>query len=418
MRISSYIFIALAAILLCTCSRRKTADSSEAEAPATPVQVAIAQRQSLEQIITAEAVLYPFRQANITPKISAPVARFLVQRGDHVHTGQLLALLEARDLRASAQETKELYDQAQAAYATTANATVPEDLAKAKADLPAALQTLDAARKLLENRQKLLQQGAIAQKLVDDARVAEVQAQAQFDTAAEHLKSVQNVSRVEQVKAAQAQVQAAKAHYESAAAQVAYAEIRSPLDGVIADRPLNLGEMASAGSPLFTIVNISRVVARVNVPAQQASALHVGDKATVSGAGGDLAGKITVVSPAVDPSTTTLQVWVEAPNPAEKLKLGSTVQVSMDAGAIPDAIVVPVSALLASDEGGEKVMIAGSDSLAHEHKVEVGVRSRGNVQIVSGVEPGDRVITQGALGLDDKAKIEIAKPAPESATEK
>jgi RND family efflux transporter MFP subunit len=116
------------------------------------------------------------------------------------------------------------------------------------------------------------------------------------------------------------------------------------------------------------------------------------------------------VSPAVDPNTTTVQVWVEAPNPGEKLKPGTTVQISVDAGEIADATVVPVAALLASDEGGEKVMVAGSDSLAHEHKVEVGVRSGDEVQIVSGVNPGDQVIVEGGLGLDDKAKIQIGKP--------
>lgn len=400
--------VALVALWLGACSKKAPDDA--AESPATPVQVATAQKQPLDQMITAEAVLYPLTQASITPKISAPVARFLVQRGDHVHTGQLLAVLEDRDLRASAQESKELYDQAEAAYATTANATVPDGLTKAKADLASALQGLDAAKKVLESRQKLLREGAIAQRLVDDAGVAQVQAQAQFDTAEQNLKSLESVGRVEQIKSADAQMQAAKAHYQGAEAQVSYAEIRSPLNGVIADRPLNIGEMASAGSPLFTVVDISRVVARANIPAQQASLLKVGDKATVSGAGGDITGKIIVVSPAVDPSTTTLQVWVEAPNAGEKLKLGSTVHVSMNAGVIPDAIVVPVSALLASDEGGEKVMIAGSDSLAHEQKVEVGVRSGDKVQIISGVKSGDQVITEGGLGLDDKAKIEITKP--------
>ncbi|MBV8898453.1 MAG: efflux RND transporter periplasmic adaptor subunit [Acidobacteriaceae bacterium] len=395
-------------LLLGSCSKKAPADA--AESAAAPVQVAAAEKQPLQQVVAAEAVLYPLKQANITPKISAPVARFLVQRGDHVHTGQLLAVLEDRDLRASAQESKELYDQAQAAYTTTTGATMPDDLTKAKSDVASALQALDAAKKVLESRQKLLREGAIAQRLVDDARVAQVQAKAQFDTAAQNLNSLENVGRVEQVKSADAQMQAAKAHYQSAEAQVSYAEIRSPLNGIIADRPSNIGEMASAGSPLFTVVDISRVVARANIPAQQASLLKVGDQATVSGAGGDITGKITVVSPAVDPSTTTLQVWVEAPNPGEKLKLGSTVQVSMNAGVIPDAVVVPASALLASDEGGEKVMIAGSDSLAHEQKVEVGVRSGDNVQILSGVKPGDRVITEGGLGLDDKAKIEVTKP--------
>jgi len=82
----------------------------------------------------------------------------------------------------------------------------------------------------------------------------------------------------------------------------------------------------------------------------------------------------------------------------------------VDAGEIPDAIVVPVSALLASESGGEKIMVAGSDGLAHEHGVQVGVRSGDDVQIVSGVNSGEQVITEGGLGLDDKAKIQIEKP--------
>ena len=82
----------------------------------------------------------------------------------------------------------------------------------------------------------------------------------------------------------------------------------------------------------------------------------------------EVPGKVTVVSPAVDPNTTTVQVWVEASNTGERMKLGSTVQISIDAEQIPDAIVIPVAALLPSDEGGEKVMVAGTDGLAHERR--------------------------------------------------
>jgi HlyD family secretion protein len=190
------------------------------------------------------------------------------------------------------------------------------------------------------------------------------------------------------------------------------------MSGVVADRPVNVGEMASSGSALVSIVDLSRVVARASIPVQQSAALKLGDPATISGAGVELTGKVTVVSPAVDPNTTTIQVWVEAPNPGERLKLGSTVQISVDAGAIPNAIIVPVSALLASDEGGEKVMIAGSDGLAHERPVKTGVRSGDEVQILSGVKEGEQVITQGGLGLDDKAKIQIAKPGETDESDK
>jgi HlyD family secretion protein len=414
-----YISVALLACLpgLQSCSNKAaSADAGGADeaAAAAPVQVTPAARQTIHEVVTAEAVLYPIKQASITPKVSAPVARFLVQRGDHVREGQLLAILEDRDLVAAAQESKQLYEQSEAAFETTKNATMPDDLTKARADAESAREALDASKRVYQNRLSLLQQGAVAQKLVDDAKVALVQAQALYDTSNQHLKSLESVGRPEQLKAAQAQRDAARAHYESAAAQVSYAEVRSPISGVISDRPINVGEMASAGSPLLSVVDISKVIARANVAIREAAAIRTGRPATITTAGGELPAKVTVVSPAVDPNTTTIQIWIEATNKGELLKPGTTAQISMDIGDVPNAVVVPASALLAADDGGERVMIAGKDSLAHESKVKVGVRTSDQAQILSGVNPGDQVITEGALGLDDKAKITITQPADEA----
>ncbi len=186
--------------------------------------------------------------------------------------------------------------------------------------------------------------------------------------------------------------------------------MRSPIAGIVSDRPLNVGEMASAGSALVSIVDISRVVARMNVPVQSAAAVRVGKAATITGAGMAVDGKVTVVSPVVDPNATTIQIWVEAANTKEILKPGITVQVSIEASDIPDATVVPAAALFNAEEGGEKVLVVGSDSLVQSRKVEVGVRTAELVQITSGVKAGEQVVTSGGLGLDDKAKVEISKP--------
>ncbi len=407
-----YFCFAIGALLLtAACSKSKpAADAGGAEAaPASPVEVATAKRETIQNLITAEGILYPLKQASIVPKISAPVSRFLVQRGDHVKQGQLVAVLEDRDLVAAAQESKQLYDQAQAAYQTTIAATMPDELTKAKTDVETARQAADAAQKVFESRQTLLRQGALSQRLVEDARVAMVQAKGQFETAQQHLNSLEAVGRKEQVKGAQAQMDAAKAHYAGAAAQVSYAEVRSPITGVVSDRPINVGELANSSSALISVVDISRVIARANLTVQQAAAITVGRPATISGPGAELKGKVTVVSPAVDPNTTTVQIWVEAANPGERLKLGTTVQIAVDAGETPNTVVVPISALLASDEGGEKVMVAGSDSLAHERPVKLGIRSGDDVQVLDGLKEGEQVITQGGLGLDDKAKIEVSK---------
>ena len=396
--------------LLAGCSSPKDAGKAAEDAPAAPVQVAVAKLGSIQRTVQAEAVLYPVKQATIVPKITAPVQRFLVQRGDHVRQGQLLAVLEDRDLVASAQESKQLYQQAQAGFETTRSLTMPDDLTKAQTDVASAREGLDAARKLYDNRVSLLREGALAQKLVDDAKVALVQAQSQFETSQQHLKSLQSVGRTEQLKNAQSQMEAAKSHYQSSQAQASYAEVRSPISGVISDRPLNIGEMASAGSALFSIVDISRINARANVPVHEAALIRVGRPATISEPNGELTGKVTVVSPAVDPNTTTVQVWVEVRNKGEVLKPGVTAQLSIDVGEIDNTVVVPAAAILSAEDGGDKVMLAGADGLAHESKVRVGVRTADEAQILSGVKPGDRVIVEGALGLDDNAKVNVAKP--------
>ncbi len=395
--------------MLTGCGQAKEKAAAEAEAP-TPVQVDDVTRGPIDLIVNANAVLYPVNQANVTSKISAPIRRVLVNRGDHVKAGQLLAELEDRDLTASEQESKSQLDQAQSSYQTTTGATVPEDRTKAEDDVQADQQAFDAAKKLYDNRVDLVKQGALAQKLADDARVAMVQAQSALDTARRHLQSVQQVTGAEQQKGAQAQVNAAKAHYESASAQVAYASVRSPIAGIVADRPLYPGDTAAAGAPIATIVDISRVIARANVSVKDAASVTVGRPATITGPEGVLPGKVTVVSPAVDPGTSTVEIWVQADNPGEKMKPGGTVQVSIRADLIKDTILVPAAALLNSDEGGEKVMVVqqqGKDMLARERKVNVGIREGNRVQILGGVNEGEKVITSGGLGLDDKAKVTI-----------
>ncbi|HMD50115.1 MAG TPA: efflux RND transporter periplasmic adaptor subunit [Bryobacteraceae bacterium] len=402
--------IALAA--LAGCSKPKEA---ETEAVA-PVQVTEVTRDSIQRVITGDAIVYPVDQASVVPKISAPIRTFAVKRGDHVAKDQVVATLENRDLEAAVAENKQLVAQAQASQRTTTGAQIPEDANKARQDVTSTKEALDAAQKVYESRKQLFEQGALARRLVDEANVAYVQARSQYEVAEQHLHALENVSRTEQTKGAEAQTQAAQARYSAAEAQLSYSVIRSPIAGVVADRPLYPGEMAAAGTPLLTIMDVSRVIARANIPVAQAATLRVGDTAKIvqGEAGIELEGKVTVVSPAVDPNSTTVEVWVEANNPREKMKPGATVRVSIVAETIPNAIVIPITALLPSDEGGVQVLVVGSDSAAHEKKVDLGAREPDKVQVVKGLDAGEKVITGGAVGLDDGAKVRIvAAPAPD-----
>jgi HlyD family secretion protein len=150
----------------------------------------------------------------------------------------------------------------------------------------------------------------------------------------------------------------------------------------------------------------------VNLSQAQAKNIKVGDEATLSPTDGSepAMGKVTVVSPAVDANSTTVQVWVQAPNAGERLRAGAAVRVSIVAATIDNATIVPAAALLPSDEGGTIVITVDDKNVAHHRPVMLGIREPDTVQVLDGVQPGERVVTVGGLGLDDMAKVRIAKP--------
>ncbi len=206
-----------------------------------PVQGPIAEQ------IAADAILAPIAEAAIAPKITAPVKKFYVQRGERVKEGELLVTLENADLTAAAMDNRGSLEAAQATYATTTKAQVPEDTLKAESDLAAAKANLDLNKSIVESRKQLFAEGAIPGRDLDTAEAALVQAQATYDAAAKHLESVRSVSREAALKAAKGQLTSAEGKYKGAEAQVSYSEIRSPINGVVIDRPLFAGETASAG---------------------------------------------------------------------------------------------------------------------------------------------------------------------------
>ena len=396
------------------CSSEKPPDSA-----AVTVQAAAVEKTTIQRTVEAQAILFPLQQAAIVPKISAPVQKFLVKRGSPVKQGQLLAVLENRDLSAAAQDTKGAYDQAQATYETTTAASLPEEIQKAEADTQQAQQSQDAQEKVFQSRQQLYEQGALPRKELDQSRVDVTQARNQYALAKKHLDALLAIGKQQELKAAAGQLESAKGKYLGAQAQLGYSEVRSPINGVVTDRPLYPGEMAAAGTPLLTVMDTSSVIAKAHIPQENAAALRVGDKGTmaVPGIPEPVSGKVTVVSPALDPSSTTIEIWFEAKNPKQELKPGTSVHISVTAQTVKDALVVPSSAILTGPDGSTTVMLAGPDGLAHQQSVKLGIRNGEDVQVVEGVSANDKVVTSGAYGLPDKTKIKIEAaeaPAEES----
>lgn len=377
--------------------------------PMVSVQTQPAERATISQVVSSEAVVFPLQQATVAPKITSTIAEFKVQRGSRVKKGQLLAVLENKDLEATEEATRGDLQQAEANYATTVDSSLPQQIQKAELDAAAAQTAFEAQQKIYESRKQLFQQGAIPRRDLDAAEVALAQTRGQRDENQKQLEDLKRVGKEQIIKAAQGTKESAEGKHRAAAAQLGYSLIHSPIDGVVTDRPLFVGDLATANQPILTVMDTSRLIAKAHIPQSAAAALKVGDRAELKVSGADQAvkGQVTLVSPAVDPGSTTIEVWVEAKKPDAALKPGATVQVSMIAKTVADAIVVPSAAVFKDSAGADFVIVAGPDLRAHQKKVQLGIRNHDVTQVTNGVAPGEPIITAGGYALPDNTKIKI-----------
>jgi len=401
------VFTALGLFLLGGCG-----DAEKEKVPVVSVQTTPAQRGPISQIIAADAVVYPLEQATIAPKITSTVKHFLVQRGSRVKKGQLLAELENKDLEAAAQASKGDFQQADATYETTVGASLPQQIQRAELDAATAKSAFDAQQKVYDSRKTLFQQGAIPRRDLDLAEVAFLQARSQNEQAQKQLADLQRLGKEEALRAAQGSRLSAEGHMLGAEAQLSYSRITSPIDGVVTDRPLYEGDLANANQPILTVMNTSRLIAKAHIPQSEAAILKVGNAAELKVPGLDepIKGRVSLVSPALDPGSTTIEVWVEASKPDPALRPGMSLELSMTAKTVKDAIVVPTAAVFKNAEGADYVLLAGSDQKAHQKTVRLGIRNSDLTQIAGGINPGDPVVTTGGYAVPDGTQIKIEKP--------
>jgi len=422
----SKILIAMLCATLSLASGCKKAE--ETPVPEVTVEVVHPRQGSISELISADATLAPLAQAAIATKVTAPVRKFFVQRGARVKAGQLLATLENSDLEAAALDNKGSYAAAQATYETATRATVPEDFTKAQLDLTQAKATLELNQSIVNSRAQLFAQGAIPGRDLDTAKATLVQSQAAYDIAKQHLESLQSVSRKAALESAQGQLASARGKYLGAQAQLSYTEIRSPIDGVVTDRPLFAGETAAAGTPVLTVMDTSALLAKLHLSQMQAQQLSAGAAAqlTIPGVDEPVPAKVSLISPALDPGSTTVEVWLRVENPKGLFRPGTAVHAVITGRTADPALLIPAEAVQTATDGTTRsVMVVSADGAAHKHLVTLGIQTPGDVQVLDGLSPTDTVITTGAYGLDDGTKVKIgapgegdAKPSAEKKDEK
>src|SRR6185437_13255536 len=152
---------------------------------------------------------------------------------------------------------------------------------------------------------------------LDTAKAALVQAQAAYDIAKQNFDAIKQVGNEAALQSAQGQLTSAKGKYLGAEAELSYTEIRSPINGVVTDRPLFAGETAAAGTPVITVMDTSALLAKLHISQMQAQQLSLGAAATITipGVADRVPPRVSLTSPALAPGSPTVEVWLRLENP-------------------------------------------------------------------------------------------------------
>lgn len=362
--------------------------------------VAPVTRQTIATSLSIAGQFIPYQNVELHAKVAGYIRTINVDIGDHVHTGQVLAVLEIPELVAQV-------DEAQAAvhHAEEEIQRSRSDVLRAQADNVA----LHANADRLVNTDKA-RPGLIAQQELDDATAKDRASQAQVDAAKSGLA------------AAQQQLEVAKANQHHFSALNDYARITAPYDGVVTWRFSDTGSLVQAGTstttglPVVTVAQVDLLRLRIPVPESLASKVRIGDSADVhvQATGEHFTGKVARFTDSLDTSTRTMQVEIDVPNPNYHLQPGMYADVTLSANSRPDALTVPIEAIQRGENNKTTVLVIDSQDKVQQRVVQVGVESSNKVEVLAGLAQGERVIV-GNLGSYQPG--EVVKPKRSAFTE-
>jgi cobalt-zinc-cadmium efflux system membrane fusion protein len=375
-RASSFAMVAaIAAACLAGCgsderANQMTSYNARESKSETPELFTIPQNQmSHVQVVTVEPVKLPrvlrltgavsynaFNTVPVITQVGGPVSRILVVPGERVKKGQSLLEVSSPD-----------YSLLYAAYLK-------------------ARDTYRVTDKNYARAQDLYEHHAIAERDLLQAESDRIQAQADLNAALLGLK-ILGIAKPEDLEKA------------PSSAEI---PLLAPIGGEVVERDVAPGQLLQAGATqAFIISDMSSVWVLANVYQGDMAAVHVGDQVTVQTDSypDKFQGKISFMSPALDPNTRTLQARIVVENPGEKLKNNMYVTATVNAGVEQNAIAVPDASVLRDDENQPFVYVATGSNQFGRRSVEIGQSASGKTQILKGLSPGDKVVGDGSLFL-------------------
>lgn len=348
------LLLSAGAVVACGDGEMSAAEQGSGAAPApAAVELLTAKLESLPLETRATGILEAASRVSPGTKILGRIDRVAVGEGDRTEKGALLARLESRDLEAA--------------------------VSQAEAAVRMADAQLENARAQRARIEELHGRGSVTDKNLEDVVAAHRVAEAALDQA--------------------------RANLAAARVTLSYAEIRSPLAGWVVDKRAEAGDMATPGVPLFTIEDLSRVKAVVQVPEADVVGLEEGAPAAVEVLGREIDATVDRIVPAGDPASRTFSVRLWLDNADGVLKSGMYARVGFVRGE-RSALVVPAAAVVARGQL-EGLFVAGDDGLLRLRWIKTGRRYEGaggsgpRLEILSGLEEGERFVARPAPGLAD-----------------
>jgi RND family efflux transporter MFP subunit len=345
--------------------------------------VAPVKRETIATSLSIAGEFIPYQNVELHAKVAGYIKNINVDIGDHVHTGEVLAVLEIPELVAQVDEAK-----AAVHHAEEEIQRAHSEVSRAEADNVA----LHANAERLVNTDKA-RPGLIAQQELDDATAKDRASQAQVDAATSSLA------------AAKQQLEVAKADEQHYSALGNYARIVAPYDGVVTWRFSDTGSLVQAGTsnssglPVVTVAQVNVLRLRIPVPESLAAKVRIGDSADVhvQATGEHFTGKVQRFTDSLDTSTRTMQVEIDVPNSNYHLQPGMYADVTLSANSRPNALTVPIEAIQRHDNNKTSVLVLDAQNRVQLRDVQGGVESSDAVEILSGLNEGERVLV-GNLG--------------------
>ena len=391
--------------LATSCSGSKANVRNEANAPAPPAAVevttATAIVRDLPRFFEATGSLTGDQQTDVSPSMAGKVVLVAVDLGSYVKRGQTIVRLDEVDMKLRVDQARAQVDQAKAALRQAEEKVGIRpgqvfDINKLP-EVANARVALELAEKNLRRSEKLIESGDISRSVYDQQKAQRDQLKEQYESALS-LARQNNAA----VLTAQANVANAESQLNLALRSQTYANVYSPIDGYVADRPADLGEYVSTTTKVATIVKINPLRVRIDIPEQAIPTVNVGQSVSVTTSAWpdkNFSGRIARISPNVTPTSRTLTVEAEIENPGGLLKPGQFATVRILQSRAAPATLVPARAVR-TESGVSRVFVI-KDGHAQERQVQLGQTEGDLVEIKSGVAENDNVATSNIEQLSD-----------------